>query len=64
MARGCRAGTILCAVDCHPAPGLGSQCASNRRIYFKCHDIALDAAVELDQLEHQNTKVEVVVEVK
>lgn len=60
MARGCRAGTILCAVDCHQRPGLEASAPAIEESISNAIDIALDAAVELYQLEHQNTKVEVV----
>jgi uridine phosphorylase len=56
MVRGCRAGTILTLVDCHQRPELVvDPKAINEKISTSI-DLALEAAVKLDTLDHGGTK--------
>jgi uridine phosphorylase len=56
MVRGCRAGTILTLVDCHQRPELVvDPKAINEKISTSI-DLALEAAVKLNTLDHGGTK--------
>jgi uridine phosphorylase len=54
MANGCRAGTILTAVDCHQRPELEVSSTAVSQTISKTIEIALDAALKLHQLDQNH----------